>query len=161
MLVKQMHPERLPTLSHPSKAHRPAYSATAQEDALVDVPSNHPIVFQSWFACPDAENPVIATTMPITVTPSNATNLKYMNMSPILVPNFVDIQFNNVTPKSPTSATDLLIQLLTFSASAPIAARTRYSPIMMDMMAEDPGFKTITAHHVKRNPKSSPKILDR
>ena len=99
--------------------------------------------------------------MPITVTPSNATNLKNMNMSPILVPSFVDMQFSNVTTNNPTNATDLLIQELTFSASAPMAARTRYSPIMIEIMADDPGFKTITAHHVKRNPKSSPKILDR
>lgn len=97
----------------------------------------------------------------MTVTPNNATNLKNMNKSPILVPSFVDIQFKNVTTNSPTNATDLLIHALTFSASAPMAARTRYSPMIIDMIAEDPGFKTMTAHHVKRNPKSSPKILDR
>lgn len=85
------------TLSHPSKAHSPAYIATAQELALVLVPSNHPRFFQSSFAVPDVEKPVTATTMPTTVTPSNATNLKNMNMSPILVPSLVDIQFNKVT----------------------------------------------------------------
>jgi N-glycosylase/DNA lyase len=95
------------------------------------------------------------------VTPSNATNLKNMNISPILVPNFVETQFNNVTESKPTKATLLFTHTLMFSASAPIAARTRYSPMMMDIIAVDPGFKTITAHHVKRNPNSSPKILAR
>jgi hypothetical protein len=99
--------------------------------------------------------------MPTTVTPSNAINFKNMNISPILVPNFVDIQFSNVTTTTPTNATLLLIQTLAFSASAPIAARTRYSPMMMEMMALPPGFKTITATHVKRKPKSSPKIFER
>jgi hypothetical protein len=35
------------TLSHQSNAHNPAYNATAHELALVLVPSNHPVVFQS------------------------------------------------------------------------------------------------------------------
>jgi hypothetical protein len=61
----------------------------------------------------------------------------------------------------PAKAMLLLIQELTFSASAPIAARTRYSPIIMDMIALEPGFKTTAAHHVNKNPNSSPKIFDR
>ena len=97
--------------------------------------------------------------MPMTVTPSNATNLKNMNISPIFVPNLVDIQFRSVTQNNPSNATPLLTHTLTFSASAPTAARTRYSPMMIAMMAVDPGFKTTTAHHVKRNPNSSPNIL--
>jgi hypothetical protein len=99
--------------------------------------------------------------MPITVTPSNAMNFMNINMSPILVPNFVDMQLSNVTANNPTNATLLLIQELTFSASAPINARTKYSPMIIEMMAVDPGFNTITAHHVNRNPNSSPNIFDR
>jgi len=43
---------RILTLSQPSNAHSPAYNATAHELALVLVPSNHPIFFQSWFGFP-------------------------------------------------------------------------------------------------------------
>jgi hypothetical protein len=107
------------------------------------------------------ENPVIATTTPIIATPSNAMNFMNMNISPILVPSFVDMQFNNVTANKPPRATLLLTQPLTSSASAPTAALTKYSPNMIEIMAVPPGFKTITAHHMNRKPVSSPKIFDR
>ncbi len=103
----------------------------------------------------------MATTTPITVTPSNATNFKNISMSFSLVPSLVDTQLRKVTRNSPTRATDLLIQGLMVSASAPITARTRYSPMMMEMMAALPGLRTSTATQVNRNPASSPKILDR
>jgi hypothetical protein len=103
----------------------------------------------------------MATTIPVTVIPNRATNLKNINMSPILVPSFVDMQFSRVTANKPNNATPLLIQALTFSASAPIAALTRYSPMIIDIMAVEPGFNTITAHHVNKNPNNSPNIFDR
>lgn len=84
-----------------------------------------------------------------------------MSMSLIRVPSRVETQFRKVTASSPVRATDLLIHTLTVSASAPMAARTRYSPMMMAMMAALPGFSTSTATQVNRNPASSPKILDR
>jgi hypothetical protein len=125
------------------------------------VPSNHAWSFQSRFAGPDNENPVAATTIPITVTPSNATNFKNMSMSFNRVPIRVETQFKNVTSASPTSATDLSTQIFTVSASAPMKARTRYSPMMMEIIAALPGFSTSTATHVNKNPANSPKILDR
>lgn len=99
--------------------------------------------------------------MPMTVTPSRATNLRNMSMSFTRVPSRVDKQFIKVTRNRPTSATPLLTQGLMVSASAPIKALTRYSPMMMEMMAELPGFSTRSATQVKRNPAISPKILDR
>ena len=103
----------------------------------------------------------MATTIPIIVTPSKAINLKNINMSPTRVPTFVDTQFMNVTANSPNNATALLIQGLTLSASAPTIARTRYSPKIIAIMAVEPGFSTTTAHHVNKNPNSSPNIFDR
>lgn len=149
------------TLSHPSNAHRPAYSATAQFERFVLVSSNQLFVFQSSLGCPFQVNPVVATTMPVIVTPSNAMNLKNINKSPILVPSFVDIQFSIVTVASPASATPLLTQVLTFSTSAPTTALTTYSPKIIDIIAALPGFKTQTALHVNKNPINSPNILDR
>ena len=40
------------TLSQPSKAHSPAYRATAQLLMLCEVPSNQPFSFQSVLASP-------------------------------------------------------------------------------------------------------------
>ncbi|KUI71600.1 hypothetical protein VM1G_11757 [Cytospora mali] len=90
--------------------------------------------------------------MPVMVTPSNAINFMNISMSFTRVPSFVETQLRKVTKKSPTSPTDLLIQGLMVSASAPMAARTMYSPMMMEIMAELPGFRTKTADHMKRNP---------
>lgn len=97
--------------------------------------------------------------MPVTVTPSNAINFKNMSVSLTRVPSFVDVQLRKVTTNSPARPTDLLIQGLMVSASAPMAARTMYSPMMMEMMAELPGFRTNTADHMKRNPQISWKIF--
>lgn len=102
-----------------------------------------------------------ATTIPVIVTPSNAINFKNMSMSFTRVPSFVETQLRKVTRKSPTRPTDLLIQGLIVSASAPMTARTMYSPIMMEMMAELPGFRTKTADHMKRKPQISWKIFAR
>ena len=122
----------------------------------MEVPSNQPTVFQSVFGGPWKVKPVAATTMPVIMMPKRATNLKNMNTSPIRVPSLVDIQFNVVTTTRPSSATPLLIQVLTSSASAPTTARTMYSPKIIEMMAAEPGLNTKTAHHMNRKPKSSP-----
>ena len=150
-----------PTLSHPSNAHNPAYSATAQFERFVLVPSNQPFVLQSSLGSPFQVNPVAATTMPVTVTPSNATNLKNMKKSPILVPSFVDTQFRNVTVTRPANATPLFIHVLTLAASAPTTALTIYSPKMREIIAALPGLSTQAAHHVNRKPANSPNILDK
>lgn len=42
-----------------------------------------------------------------------------------------------------------------------MTARTTYSPKMIAMMAAEPGFSTMTAHHVNKKPAHSPKIFDR
>ena len=105
--------------------------------------------------------PVAATTMPVMVIPRRATNLKNMNISPILVPSLVETQFSSVTSASPAHATPLLIHGFTLSTSAPTAARTMYSPKMIAMIAAEPGLSTKTAHHANRNPARSPKILER
>ncbi len=149
------------TLSQPSNAHKPAYNATAQFERFVLVPSNQPFVLQSSLGSPFQLNPVAATTTPVIVTPSNATNLKNIRKSPILVPSFVDMQLRNVTVTNPATATPLFTQGLTFSASAPTTALTTYSPKMIDIIAALPGFSTPTADHVNRNPANSPNILDR
>ena len=99
--------------------------------------------------------------MPMTKTPSRATNLRNMKTSALRVPSLVDTQFRAVTTTSPARAMALFSQALASTASAPMAARTRYSPKMMAMMAADPGFSTVTAHQVNRKPAHSPKILDR
>jgi len=104
---------------------------------------------------------VAATTIPITVTPSNATNFKNMSISFMRVPSRVETLFKNVTSATPTSATPLFTQIFTVSASAPITARTRYSPMIMAIIAALPGFSTSTATHVNKNPANSPKILDK
>jgi hypothetical protein len=84
-----------------------------------------------------------------------------MSMSFIRVPRRVETQFKTVTINNPTNATPLLIHGLTISASAPTTALTKYSPMIMAMMAALPGFKTKTATQVNKNPANSPKILDR
>ncbi len=128
----------------------------------MEVPENQEVVFQSVSGeGPCKVKPVAATTTPVTVMPKRAMNLKNIKTSPIRVPSFVDMQFNNVTAASPPSATPLLIHALAFSASAPTRARTMYSPKIMEMMAEEPGFRTKTAHQVKRKPANSPNIFDR
>jgi len=99
--------------------------------------------------------------MPVTVTPINATNFKNMSISFKRVPSRVETQFKKVTRNKPTRATDLLIHGLIVSASGPITARTRYSPIMMAMIAAPPGLRTNTATQVKRKPHISPNILER
>lgn len=149
------------TLSQPSKAHSPAYSATAKSEISVFVPSNQPWVFHSSLACPLAERPVTATTMPVTVTPMRATNLKNIRRSPMRVAILVEMQLKRVTARSPPKATPLLIHGLTCTTSAPTNARTTYSPKIIAIIAADPGFNTSTAHHVKRNPVNSPNILER
>ena len=70
---------------------------------------NHPD-FHSSLALPSDENPVMATTIPITVIPINATNLKTMKLSPTRVANLVEIQFTKITTKSPVKATAFTIQ---------------------------------------------------
>lgn len=112
-------------------------------------------------ALPVTVLPVMATTMPVTVTPSNAINLRNMSQSLTFVPSFVETQLSSVTETRATMATALLTQGLRLSASAPMAARTRYSPMMMAMMAALPGFSTSTATQVKRKPAISPMILAR
>ena len=102
-----------------------------------------------------------ATTIPTTVTPSNATNLRTKNKSPIRVPNLVDIELKIVTSIKAANATPLLTQTLTSAASAPTAARTMYSPSIIAMIAAEPGLSTRTAHQVKRKPARSPKIFVR
>jgi hypothetical protein len=99
--------------------------------------------------------------MPITVTASKAKNFRNMKTSALLVPSFVDTQLSSVTSTSPTKATPLFNHVLASTASAPITARTRYSPKIIAIMAAEPGFSTTTAHHVKRKPAHSPKIFDR
>jgi hypothetical protein len=84
-----------------------------------------------------------------------------MKTSALRVPSLVDTQLSNVTMTSPTRATPLFNHVLASTASAPMTARTRYSPKIIAMMAAEPGFSTMTAHHVKRKPAHSPKILDR
>lgn len=92
----------------------------------------------------------------MTVTAISAMNFKNMSMSLMRVPSFVDTQFRNVTNTSPTSATILSGQGLDVSASAPMTARTRYSPMMIAIMAALPGFSTSTATHANRKPVISP-----
>jgi len=99
--------------------------------------------------------------MPVTVTPTNAMNFINMSRSLVRVASRVETEFRKVTTSSPTTAIDLLIHGLTVSASAPTTARTRYSPMMMAMMAAPPGLMTSTATQVKRKPASSPIILAR
>ncbi len=102
-----------------------------------------------------------ATITPVTVMPNNATNLKNMSKSPVLTANLVDMQFISVTSVNPVNATPLLTKSLAFSAFAPMAARTTYSPKMIAMMADEPGFSTNTAHQVNEKPASSPNIFDK
>ena len=125
------------------------------------VPSHHPLVFQSSLAGPLYEKPVAATTIPVTVTPRSAMNFMNMKMSALRVPTFVETQFNNVTKTRPAKATVLFSQSLASAASAPIMARTRYSPKMIAMMAAEPGFSTQTAHQVNKNPAHSPNVFER
>lgn len=122
---------------------------------------NQSFVFHSVLASPLYEYPVMATTMPITVTASRATNLRNMRKSLTRVPTRVDTQLRNVTTKMPTIATALLIHGLIVSASAPMTALTKYSPMMMAMMAALPGFSTRRATHEKRKPESSLNVLAR
>jgi hypothetical protein len=103
----------------------------------------------------------MATTTPVIATPRSAINLKNMNMSPMRVPSFVDMQFRSVTNTTAPMATPLLIQGLMCSTSAPTNARTVYSPKIMAMIAAEPGLSTHTADQVKRKPMSSPNILAR
>ncbi len=135
--------------------------ATAQLEGSEVVPSNQPSVFQSVFGLSFQLKPVAATTIPVMVMPRRAMNLKNMKRSPIRVASLVDVQLSRVTPVRPASATPLFIHANAFSASAPTAARTMYSPNMMAMIAAEPGFSTNTALHVKRKPAQSPKILER
>lgn len=93
-----------------------------------------------------------------TVTPSNATNFQNMSMSLMRVPTRVETQLRKVTTPMPTRATVLLTHGLT-SSSAPTMVRTKYSPMMMAMMAALPGLRTRTATHVKRKPAISPNVL--
>jgi hypothetical protein len=123
--------------------------------------ANQSCVFQSVLASPFDEKPVTATTMPVTVTPSSATNLRNMRPSLTRVPSLVETQLSSVTAMTPTRATALLTHGLISTASAPRTARTRYSPMMMEMIAALPGLSTSTATQVKRKPASSPKILAR
>ncbi|KAL8284909.1 hypothetical protein RB597_002133 [Gaeumannomyces tritici] len=97
--------------------------------------------------------------MPVTVTPIKAINFRNMSASFSRVPSRVETQFRNVTRARPTSATDLPTQGFIVSASAPMKARTKYSPMMIAMMAALPGLSTSTATHEKRKPDSSPMIL--
>lgn len=126
-----------------------------------DVPANQSCDFHSLLAGPLNERPVTATTMPTTVTPIRATNLRNMRKSLTRVPTLVETQLRNVTAKMPTSATALLIQGLMVSASAPMMARTKYSPMIMAMMAALPGLSTSRATHEKRKPASSLNVLAR
>ena len=103
----------------------------------------------------------MATTMPMTKTPRSATNFRNMKTSALRVPSFVETQFIAVTTTSPASAIPLFSHALASTASAPMTARTRYSPKMMAMMAAEPGLRTVTAHQVNRKPAHSPKILER
>lgn len=104
---------------------------------------------------------MIATTTPVIVTPSKAMNFINMSKSFTLVPSLVDTQLRNVTRNSPVNPTVLLYQGFMVSASAPIAARTTYSPMIMEIMAALPGFSTKTATHMNRKPQISPNILAR
>ena len=149
------------TLSHPSNAQSPAYKATAHRDGSLFVPSNHPCVFQSSLGSPLHENPVNATTMPKTVTPINAMNLKIIKTSADLVAILVEMELRNVTRSRPPSATPLFIQMLASAASGPMTARTMYSPKIMAIIAADPGLSTQTVHQLYRKPTSGPNILAR
>ena len=103
--------------------------------------------------------PVAATTMPVTVMARRPRNLKNMKKSALLVPSFVLVQFIAVTKNSPAIAMPLLIQGEASMLSAPIMALSMYSPKIIAMIAAEPGLRTVTAHHVKRNPAHSPNIL--
>lgn len=64
--------------------------------------------------------------------------------------------FNTITKNVPTKATPLLIHELASSASAPMTARTRYSPNMMAMMPAEPGLITQTVNQLYKNPTMFP-----
>ena len=82
-----------------------------------------------------------------------------MKKSELLVPNFVLVQLISVTNASPPIAMPLLIHGEASMLFAPVSAVSMYSPKMIAMIAALPGFKTVTAHHVNRNPAHSPNIL--
>ena len=163
------------TLSHPSKAHNPAYKAIAYSPSPPTIDSlsrpdtppflllNHPLSFHSVLApFPSPFNPVAATMIPMIVMANRLPTFRNSSESDSRVVSLVESIFSAVTKDKHKKAISLFAHSdgSTASASAvndPVTTLLMYSPDMIAMIAAPPGFNTMTAVHEYKNPINSPK----